>query len=285
MFSRILATARPAVPTSQAGGNIDTSSTARLPSSSLRWASMTVRMYAASALPRESMTRLADRVELDADLLDVLRGEVGDRVVGLLLHDGHGCPLVSDQCGQWSMSHAPAAAEMQVWMGRRRPGAAVVISPLRRSRTAPSRRGRTQPKQMPIRHPDGISTPAASAGVEDRGGAIRLDGRAGAGKAHGAAVAHDQGRGPEPLGEQVESALVVVLLEGVEQTGGSARERGSLLQVGDEALEVGDVEDAVGRRSARRAGSVQPRREPASWRRRWSRARRSDMHDDDVVGL
>ena len=44
MFSMILATARPAVPTTQAGGNIDTSRTARLPSSSLRWVSMTLRM-------------------------------------------------------------------------------------------------------------------------------------------------------------------------------------------------------------------------------------------------
>ena len=33
------------------------------------------------------------------------------------------------------------------------PGAAVVISPLRRSRTAPCRSGATQPKQMPIRQP------------------------------------------------------------------------------------------------------------------------------------
>ena len=44
MFSRILATDRPAVPTSQAGGNSENSSTARLPSSSLRWTLMTRRM-------------------------------------------------------------------------------------------------------------------------------------------------------------------------------------------------------------------------------------------------
>src|SRR3954452_19894700 len=54
MLSRILATLSPIVPTIHAGGNIDTSSTARLPSSSLRRTSMTLRMYAASLSPRLS---------------------------------------------------------------------------------------------------------------------------------------------------------------------------------------------------------------------------------------
>ena len=44
MFSTIFATESPAVPTSHAGGNSENSSTARLPSSSLRWTSMTLRM-------------------------------------------------------------------------------------------------------------------------------------------------------------------------------------------------------------------------------------------------
>src|SRR5215218_1094775 len=52
MFSRTFATDRPTVPTTQAGGNIETSSAARLPSSSLRWTSMTRRMYFASSSPR-----------------------------------------------------------------------------------------------------------------------------------------------------------------------------------------------------------------------------------------
>ena len=60
------------------------------------------------------------------------------------------------------MSQVPAAADTQVWIWTPSPGAAMVMSPLRRSRTAPWRSGATQPKQMPIRHPDGISTPAAS---------------------------------------------------------------------------------------------------------------------------
>ena len=67
MFSRILATDRPAVPASQAGGNSENSSTARLPSSSLRWTLMTLRMYAASAFAAGVQDLLADGVEFAAD--------------------------------------------------------------------------------------------------------------------------------------------------------------------------------------------------------------------------
>ena len=58
------------------------------------------------------------------------------------------------------MSQGPAAADTQVWM--RTPGSASVISPVRRSRTAPALSGVTHPKQMPMRHPEGMSTPASS---------------------------------------------------------------------------------------------------------------------------
>jgi hypothetical protein len=44
MFSRILEMDSPTVPASQAGGNSENSSTARLVSSSLRCTSMTLRM-------------------------------------------------------------------------------------------------------------------------------------------------------------------------------------------------------------------------------------------------
>src|SRR6478609_2721416 len=56
MLSRILEMLRPAVPSTQAGGNALNSSTAREPSSILRWVSMTRRMYAASLAPRLSRT-------------------------------------------------------------------------------------------------------------------------------------------------------------------------------------------------------------------------------------
>ena len=68
---------------------------------------------------------------------------------------------------QWASVHGPAAALMHVWMGTPpgpvSPGTAVVSAPLRRSRTAPSLSGITQPMQMPIRHPLGMRTPALSA--------------------------------------------------------------------------------------------------------------------------
>ena len=44
MLSTILEIDSPTVPSNQAGGNSENSSTARLPSSSLRWASITERI-------------------------------------------------------------------------------------------------------------------------------------------------------------------------------------------------------------------------------------------------
>src|SRR5690606_12961885 len=109
-----------------------------------------------------------DAVELPSDLLDVGLGEVGDRVVGLLGDRRHrGLLQWSIGVDQWSRWQAPAAELMQVWIlmppGSVSPGTAVVTAPSRRSRTEPSLSGRTQPMQMPIRHPLGISTPASSA--------------------------------------------------------------------------------------------------------------------------
>ena len=155
--------ARPAVPTIQAGGNSENSSTAREPSSSLRWVSITLRMYAASSAPRRVEDLLADRVELDADLLDVLGGSggrsglVGASSGSTVMSSGVVLSSVVDVAG------AGGGARCRSGWRPPSPGAAVVISPLRRSRTAPSRSGSTQPKQMPIRHPLGIRTPASSA--------------------------------------------------------------------------------------------------------------------------
>ena len=46
---------------------------------------------------------LADGVELDADRLDVLAGQVGDGADRLLLDDGHGDLLVCDGCSSGSV--------------------------------------------------------------------------------------------------------------------------------------------------------------------------------------
>ena len=57
-----------------------------------------------------------------------------------------------------------------------------MTSPVRKSLTEPSSSGRTQPKEMPIRQPDGISTPASSPAAnridsENRNGRPSREGR------------------------------------------------------------------------------------------------------------
>ena len=89
------------------------SSTAREPTSIERW-----RLDHLADVRRVGVAAgvddvLADRVELDADLLDVLTGEVGDRVgLGFFWIAVMGVTRFD----QWSMSQGPAAALMQVWM-------------------------------------------------------------------------------------------------------------------------------------------------------------------------
>ena len=57
--------------------------------------------------------------------------------------------------GQMSISQDPATALTQVWTWRGSSDSWTVTSPVRRSRIAPARIGRTQPKQMPIPQPIG----------------------------------------------------------------------------------------------------------------------------------
>ncbi len=99
------------------------------------------------------------------------------------------------------------------------PGWATVIAPLRRSRTAPERIGRTQPMQMPM------GTRWASARPRTRrrrgsGWPVGLDDHGAGAEGDGAAVAGLDGRGAEALGGQHEPAFGVVLLEGVEEPAG-----------------------------------------------------------------
>ena len=152
MLSRILATDSPAVPTSQAGGKIENSSTARLPSSRLRWVLMTLRMYAASLAPRVSITlwRIASSSMPSISMSSGVRCAIGLScffwivVMVALLLQGWSCVVIG---GQWSRWQSPAAAWMQVWtlMAGPSPGTAVVMAPVRRSRTLPSLSGSTQP--------------------------------------------------------------------------------------------------------------------------------------------
>src|SRR3954451_21542485 len=79
MFSRIFATLRPAVPSTQAGGKIEASSTIRLPSSSERWVLISFLMYAASAAPRDAITsaRIASSSLPSCSMSSGLRWAIG----------------------------------------------------------------------------------------------------------------------------------------------------------------------------------------------------------------
>ena len=150
--------------------------------------------------------------------------------------------------GQRSMEHGPAAALMQVWIFTPSPGTAVVSAPLRRSRTAPDSSGTTQPKQMPIRQPEGMSTPAASpassSGVAPSASTTVPDLREG----HRATLAGHHDVRAEPLGVQPvgHPGAGPVLLEGVEQAGRAAGPGLPRGPVGHDRVELGGVEQAVG---------------------------------------
>ena len=188
---------------------------------------------------------------------------------------------------QRSMSQAPAAAETQVWMRTPSPGAAVVTSPLRRSRTAPSRSGTTQPKQMPIRQPGRHQDAGGLAGVEQRRAAVGVDGGAAAGEGDGAAVARGAQRpagsarcaGDRPgRGRRTCSSTASSSPSGPQAQVSRSRE------VGHELEQLRPVEPAVGRRcAARRAGFGRGRRASAARRRTRRRRRARRVHDHDVV--
>ena len=170
--------------------------------------------------------------------------------------------------------------------GRRRRATAVVISPLRRSRTAPSRSGSTQPKQMPIRQPRRHQHAGVLGGVEDRGGAVGLDRRCRCwSKVTVPPSPATSGRDAELLGEQ---------RRGRARRGGAAR--ASSRPAGPQAKVVRSAGRA--RASSRSATSRMPcassyratsRMQPGVVERaqvveedRVGLARR-DVHDDDVV--
>jgi len=109
MFSRILATDRPAVPSTHAGGKSEKSSTARLPISRPRCHASTLRMYAASAVPRDASTswRKASSSAPMASMSSALRWAAGS-----------GLP---DGFGRWVRS--VVTTESRLLTGRVRVGA------------------------------------------------------------------------------------------------------------------------------------------------------------------
>ena len=152
MFSRILATPSMAAPATHAGFQRDAKSVTRPATARPRWIVMMPvdvrRVGGAAGL----LDLGADRVELAAELLDLLVGEVG---VLLDVGDGHGVLLsvveVAVRRARSDVEGAVAdAAVTQVctcslgWS---------YSSPLRRSRTVPVTSVSVQVWQMPIRQP------------------------------------------------------------------------------------------------------------------------------------
>src|SRR5206468_7859581 len=81
--------------------------------------------------------------------------------------------------------------------------------------------------------------------VEDRTRAVALDVHPGRLEADGPSLAGDDRRDAELLGVERESPLLVVRGERVEETTGAAGERRTVVEVGHQLLEIGEVEDAV----------------------------------------
>ena len=105
----------------------------------------------------------------------------------------------------------------------------------------------TQPKQMPIRHPLGMRTPASSPasriGVPPSASTVSVAGQEG----DLATLAGLDDGGAEALGVQAvgDSGARPVGLGGVEQAGGAAGPGLALAPVGHQGVEPGEVEHAV----------------------------------------
>ena len=204
MFSRILATESPAVPSTHAGLNRENSSTIRDSAASRRCNCDHVADVAGVGVAEVVEHLVVQFVELLADLLELLLAELVQRVgrvVGRGGSGGHGASSYR------SISTWPSGALMQtrtIWP------LASVIAPVRRSRTAPSLSRPTQVWQMPIRQPNGELGAGLLAADEDRHPGVALglavghpemDGAAGAVPA---AVADHR---LEPFGVQVLGTL------------------------------------------------------------------------------
>src|SRR3954449_10823389 len=204
MFSRILATDRPTVPTTHAGGNIDASRAARLPSSSLRWTSMTVRMYLASSSPRLSRTswRMVSSSLPMISMSSAERWAIGfsgffcRTVTVRLLFSGRS---VVDVAGAGGGAHA--GLDEDAVTGRRGGDLAV-------AQVADGALAQRQHAAVADAHPAAARHEQARVlgGVQDRGRAVGLQRRAGLREGDGAALAgHEDCRsealGVEPLGD------------------------------------------------------------------------------------
>src|SRR5687768_6386478 len=236
MFSRILATLRPAVPTIQAGGKMLARSTARLPSSSLRWTLMTLRMYAASASPRSSRIswRISSSSLPSSSMSSAVRWAMG--LVGFFCRAVMGRSLsVVDVAGAGGGADTGLDEDA---VTRRRGGELAV------AQVAHGALAQRQHAAEADAHPASARHEHAGllGGVEDGLVAARLDDGAGLAEGQGAALAGHDDRRAEPLEVQRQTLRGVVGLERLEQAGRPAGVRRAVGDVRHDRVQVVHVE-------------------------------------------
>src|SRR5687768_8027811 len=196
MFSRILATDRPTVPASQAGGKSEKSSTARLPSSILRWASMTLRMYAASRSPRLASTcsRIASSSRPSCSMSSAVRWAMGLCAFFWMAVMSVSSEL--DVAGAGGGVDAGLDAD-SVALGGGGDGAVAQVAYGTRAQRHDAAEADPHPAAGRHEHAGCL------AGGQQRGGAVGVDRDGLDAEADRAALAGDEDRGAEALGVQV----------------------------------------------------------------------------------
>src|SRR6478735_426708 len=242
MFSRILATDRPAVPSTHSGGSAEPRSTAREASSRRRCTVTMLRMYAASFSPRLSRTswRIASSSMPSCSTSSGVRCAVG--FTGFLVMVVISSLLVVEVAragGRVDAGLDAYAAGSGLAGDCDGEGAVAQVA----HRTLLHRDDAAHADAHPAAA--GHQDAGALRGVQDRGGAVGLDDRA-AGEGDRAAFTGHHGHRTEPLGGEGQAAPVVVLLERVQEARRPTGVRRALGQVGDDLVEVVDVEHPVG---------------------------------------
>src|SRR3954452_17357871 len=242
MFSRILATDRPIVPTTQAGGNIETSRAARLPSSSLRWTSMTRRMYAASSSLRLSRTpwRMVSSSLPMISMSSAERWAIGFSDFFCSTVTVVSRSSVVDVAGAGGGAHAGLDEDAVPRGGRGDLAVAQVADGALAQR---QHAAVADAHAAAARHEDA----GLLGGIEDRGGPVGLERRPVPGEGDGPALAGDHHRRPEPLAVEAvaEPGGRPVRLQGLEHADRPAGPGRAPGQVGHQLGDGGGVEHAV----------------------------------------
>src|SRR3954471_14549222 len=237
MFSRILATERPTVPSTHSGGSAEPRSTAREASSRRRCTSTILRMYAASRAPRSSSTswRIASSSMPSCSMSSGVRWAVGFSgfLVMAVMVSPRDLSVVEVARPRGRVDAGLDRYAARAGLPRHRDGDRAVAEVADGALLHRQHAAHADAHPAAARHQDA----GALRGVQDRGGAVGVDG-ATVGEGHRPALARLDGDRAEPLGVEQQLARRVVLLERVEEARGPAGVRGPLGQVGHQLVEV-----------------------------------------------